>query len=286
MTTTPQWQQPSVPSPTPPPSRPWYRKKRVLIPAGLLVLAGVGSAISDPGETATPSAAPISTSTGSASAEASVTATPTPPSTPSTHTTSAPASSSAAPAPETETPVVDPYSERFGTFATIDQSGSGDSVIQLPAEAEAALITSSHQGSANFVLQTLDGSNQMSELLVNQIGTYSGTVPYGLTGSESGMLQITADGAWTVTISPIASAPLASAQMSGTGDAVYRYEGEAAVAAFTHDGSANFVVQQSDGSWPSLLINEIGAYEGSVPVMAGPSLLVITADGSWTVTTS
>ena len=159
-------------------------------------------------------------------------------------------------------------------------------MIQLPAEAGAALVTATHQGSANFVLQTLDSSNQMSDLLVNVIGAYSGTVSYGLMGAESGMLQVTADGAWTVTIAPITSAPLATAQVSGTGDAVYKYEGATAVAAVTHDGTSNFALHQSDGTWPNLLINEIGAYEGSVPLMSGPSLLLIKADGAWTIATS
>ncbi len=48
----------------------------------------------------------------------------------------------------------------------------------------------------------------------------------------------------------------------------------------------NFVLQQTDGTWPNLLINEIGAYQGSVPFMAGPSLLLIKADGAWTIATS
>ena len=156
----------------------------------------------------------------------------------------------------------------------------------MPAEAEAALVTATHQGNSNFVLQTLDATNQMSDLLVNEIGSYSGVVSYGLMGAESAMLQITADGAWTVQIDPITAAPLAPAQLSGTGDAVYKYEGSAAVAQITHAGSSNFAVHQTDGTWPNLLINEIGAYQGSVPFMAGPSLLLIKADGAWTIATS
>ena len=282
MTTTPQWQPPFGPAAPQQAVRPWYRKKRIMIPAGLLVLAGLGGAFSDPAETAQPATPASSSAPAATSAQASPTAS----AAPSSQAASAPASSAAPPTEESSAPVIDPYAERFGTFATITQSGSGDSVIQLPTEADAALVTATHEGSSNFVLQTLDGSNQMSDLLVNEIGAYTGTVSYGLTGSESGMLQITADGAWTVTIAPIATAPVASAQLSGAGDAVYRYEGATAVAAVSHDGSSNFVLHQSDGAWPDLLINEIGAYQGSVPLMAGPSLLLITADGAWTIATS
>ena len=32
-----------------------------------------------------------------------------------------------------------------------------------------------------------------------------------------------------------------------------------------------------------LLVNEIGAYSGTVPLSAGPSILTVTADGAWTL---
>ena len=56
------------------------------------------------------------------------------------------------------------------------------------------------------------------------------------------------------------------------------------VEAISNKGGGNFVVMQSDGTWPDLLINEIGTYNGTVPLSSGPSLLLITADGKWTMT--
>jgi hypothetical protein len=50
---------------------------------------------------------------------------------------------------------------------------------------------------------------------------------------------------------------------------------------FTHTGSSNFVVE-GVGNGDGLLVNEIGKYSGVVPVTDGPSVIVITADGSWT----
>ncbi|WP_104178400.1 hypothetical protein [Cryobacterium sp. Y50] len=32
-----------------------------------------------------------------------------------------------------------------------------------------------------------------------------------------------------------------------------------------------------------LLVNEIGAYSGTVPLSSGPSAIVVTADGNWTL---
>ena len=192
MTTTPQWQPPTGPAPTPS-VRPWYRKKRVLIPAGLVLLAGIGGALSEPADTAAPAAAPASTSASAATTEPAASSSA-PPS-----ASSAPASTAAAtPTEETTEPVVDPYTERFDTFTTITQSGTGDSVIPLPAEAEAALVTATHKGSSNFAVQTLDSSNQMDDLLINEIGAYQGSVPF-MAGPS--LLLITADGAWTIATS-------------------------------------------------------------------------------------
>lgn len=281
MSTSPQWQPGGPGSAAPPATRPWYRKKRILIPAGLILAVGMAGALSDPAETADPAAAPASSAT-----QATPSATPTKTSEAAVvPATSAPVDS---PTPTVEAeppaPAVDPYTERFGTFATVTESGTGDSVIKLPGEA--ALVTATHKGSSNFVIETLDASNQMHDLLVNEIGSYSGVVSYGLQTDGATMLKITADGAWSIQIAPIATAPVATSPLSGTGDAVYKYEGSAAVAAVTHSGASNFVLQQTDGTWPNLLINEIGTYQGSVPLLSGPSLLLITADGAWTIATS
>ena len=65
-------------------------------------------------------------------------------------------------------------------------------------------------------------------------------------------------------------------------------------ASFSHVGSGNFIVQlmKSDGSLSELLVNDIGAYSGTVAVkvqegaffglIPGVYALVIQADGSWT----
>ena len=54
------------------------------------------------------------------------------------------------------------------------------------------------------------------------------------------------------------------------------------VATFTHNGSSNFIVRVFPDD--ELLINEIGFYEGSRPLISdGPIFLDIDADGAWTV---
>ncbi|ACZ31158.1 hypothetical protein Xcel_2140 [Xylanimonas cellulosilytica DSM 15894] len=189
--------------------------------------------------------------------------------------------------PAVEEPAEDPADEladRYPVFDVVEQSGTGDSVIAVPAAA--GMVTMTHDGSANFAVVVLDAENASTgDLLANTIGAHSGTAAFGLSAisGDPANLQITADGNWTITIAPLASAP--ALPESGTGDGVFRHDGAAAVWALTHDGSANFaVLQYTDGLFDMpLLVNEIGAYSGTVPAKAGPSIVTITADGNWTL---
>ncbi|ANF30696.1 hypothetical protein A0130_02515 [Leifsonia xyli] len=201
------------------------------------------------------------------------------------------ATTPAAPSPEpskTQTPP-DPnaaYDKTFGTFAPVNQTGTGDSVIALPAGVKAGVVTASHQGSSNFVLTVLDASNQSTgDLLVNTIGNYAGVTAYGLNGlGGTGVnLQVKADGAWNITISPISAAPELGLPGGATGDQVYKYNGAAGNWTFTNQGQSNFVVIQYGGAMPNLAVNTIGAYSGKVPMFAGPTVITVKSDGAWTV---
>ena len=174
---------------------------------------------------------------------------------------------------------------KYGTFAQRTYSGTGDSVITLPAGAKAGIVSSATNGKSNFVIETLDSSNNMDELLVNEIGAVRKTDAYGLESwSAPRRLQITADGDWTITLRPISSA--GSLKGGHSGDGVFLYGGGSAVARFTNSGAHNFIVWQYDSSdWPSnLLINEIGRYSGSQPLHAGPSVVTVQSSGYWTAT--
>lgn len=173
----------------------------------------------------------------------------------------------------------------FGTFEPIVESGTGDNIVSLPAGATAAIVTSSHDGERNFAIVVLDAANTSTgDLLVNTIGAYSGTSAYGFNSfSEGTSLKITADGNWTVTISPVSTAPELAA--SGAGDAVYLYNGSASKLTATHTGERNFIVMEetSEAFSFGLLVNDIGPYSGTVPLSAGPSVISVGADGAWTL---
>lgn len=175
------------------------------------------------------------------------------------------------------------YEDEYGTFDVFESTGTADSVVRLPEGVEYAVVTATHSGSSNFSIQSLDASNGTSELLVNEIGPYSGVTALGFSGfgDVADKLQITADGTWEIVIAPVGSAPALPG--SGSGDGVFLYDGPAPIWQITHSGDSNFsVVQESPSALFGLLVNEIGSYDGSVTGVEGPSVMVISADGGWT----
>jgi hypothetical protein len=188
------------------------------------------------------------------------------------------------PAQETDT-VQSWADDTYGTFDTVTQSGTGDNLITLPEGAKAGIVTATHDGGSNFVINGLDASNASTgDLLVNTIGAYSGISVYGFNSfTDATTLEVKADGNWTITITPISTAPALVA--SGTGDGVYLFDGPAGKLTATHDGSSNFVVLEETGETFSLglLVNEIGTYSGTVPLSSGPSVISVQADGNWTL---
>lgn len=166
-----------------------------------------------------------------------------------------------------------------------DYAGFGDDVLTITKHgtgAQVAIIQ--HSGGSNFAVHTLDSTMDTNDLLVNEIGPYSGTVLFDTRDSdETTALKITAGGAWTVKLVPLTSVRSfdGSAPMTGHGDDVFAYTGAAKPATFTHDGSSNIAVK-SYGTRTNLLVNEIGAYTGTV--VWSPGFYTVTADGNWSAT--
>lgn len=196
--------------------------------------------------------------------------TPQPTNTPEPTNTSRPTDT---PAP-TATPVPPPE--------PVVLSGSGQQATEefyLPSTISVANFT--HNGSSNFVVKAYVDSGE--ELLVNEIGSYQGSRP--LVSSGPVMLDIRADGAWTVKIVPLGLA--ASSAFSGKGDAVSGIFDPPSRGAWeiSHDGSSNFVVKCHCVGGSGLVQNEIGAVSGSrvVTFGEGPCFWEVRADGNWSL---
>lgn len=170
---------------------------------------------------------------------------------------------------------------------SIVYEGSGDSVlpISLPDGAGVpAIATITHAGSRYFGVWALDSGMNQSELMVNTVGEYQGTVLFNSRSSvDTTSLEISADGAWTVTVHSVLSirgfdGPVAS----GVGDDVVIYRGGSGAASISHDGDNHFAIW-SYGERDDLIVNEIGQYTGTTRWTAGPSVVVVTADGNWSI---
>jgi uncharacterized protein YraI len=121
------------------------------------------------------------------------------------------------------------------------------------------------------------------DLLINTIGVYQGERP--LSGQEPVMLDIQADGAWTVEVRPVGVA--SSAEFSGAGDAVSAFFSPPPTSPWEirHNGQRNFIIYAHCAGGNDLVQNEIGPVSGSrvLSFPEGPCLWEVQADGTWSL---
>lgn len=164
-------------------------------------------------------------------------------------------------------------------------SGSGQQASsKFTLEDGFVVIKSTHNGGSNFAMELLDENANVVKLVTNEIGSYNGSQVFAI---DAGTYQynVTADGAWTIEMSQEIPDEVVSGSASGKGDTALFMDLEdgAQTFSFTHDGQSNFAVQANDSV---LLVNEIGAYEGSQVQRvddAGVYFFNIKADGNWTI---
>ncbi|MEN1974523.1 TM2 domain-containing protein [Cellulomonas sp. P4] len=185
-------------------------------------------------------------------------------------------------------PVVDVMGwalEGYGTYVPVQQSGTGDASITLPDGVFYGAVQVTYDGPGDFRLSVVDVDGSEAELLVEITGPYAGTLPLGLTAAtEPEALQVTAGGPWSLTISPVGQS--AALPASGHGDGVFLYDGPGGDVALSHAGTSGFLVFEQAGEQyaTALLADQVGAWSGTAPLSAGPSVVVVLADGDWTAT--
>lgn len=192
---------------------------------------------------------------------------------------------------ETPTPTIETITEPD----PIELSGHGPEATQtFELEEGLSIFTMEHNGNSNFIIWLMDGTTgQNIDMLVNEIGSFDGSTAIGITSDDEYLLNIKADGSWTVTIEQprqytTESAPIVlrdrgqkATQMIYLDSGLTRFE-------MVHDGSSNFIVwlMDAEGNKIDLLVNEIGDFEGSKAVGiygSGAYLLDVTADGDWEI---
>jgi hypothetical protein len=176
------------------------------------------------------------------------------------------------------------FTSKWGKFATQTYSGSGGEVIRLPKAIKAILLEADHDGEANFIVVARTARGSYNDLVFNEIGAYSGANAIGLESwdSKTRVLEVEADGNWTITLKPINKAK--KFQSEGFGSQVMKYTAGFKAWRLSHDGESNFIINQHCTSGSSkLVVNEIGAYSGRKTLTAGRCVLVVYADGAWSL---
>jgi hypothetical protein len=121
------------------------------------------------------------------------------------------------------------------------------------------------------------------DLLVNTIGNYDGRVSTIFGNDKDKYLEISSEGSWRVTFSPIIAMPELANNQVMTGDDVIALKSNALKLNIKNTGESNFVVRGITSDYKvDLLVNEIGNYEGTVP-NRDYKILVVESKGTWQI---
>jgi len=162
--------------------------------------------------------------------------------------------------------------------------GTGSDVIEnitFPSGVSKAIFN--YSGSRNFIVKLYDSSG--TTLLVNEIGKFSGEVP--VWGNGPFMMEIQANGSWTVNFEPIIKTY--SSSFSGSGYVVSGYfeVPSEKVWIFEHSGNSNFIVYMHTEGGSDLVVNKIGRVNDvlvlQIPDDATICIWEVRADGEWSI---
>lgn len=168
----------------------------------------------------------------------------------------------------------------------IPYSGTTDDVISVDILSGTKIIEFSCPTCQGNVIVWGLSVEGYPDLLVNEIGTYSGRVVLGLTDYSDVRyteIEVQARGAWQLAVTDTSTARQVWRTAAGVGDDVVNITAPGRVAAFSHHGSSNFmVVSRQPGEFADFVVNEIGTYWGR-KVMSTPSLVQVRSSGSWQI---
>jgi len=179
------------------------------------------------------------------------------------------------------TPILDP----------VLYTGTGDTVLKIerPGDKACLMHTEGNASSSHFAIVSYDANGERLELYVNTTDPYMGTRFLDVkNGDTTSMLEITADGPWSIELQPVAGLYLIErmlqppAKRSGIGDEVLLVNGSATTIVGTHEGRGNFIVL-AHGGRSKLVFNEIGNYNGMSLLPDGTVILEVRTEGQWII---
>jgi hypothetical protein len=177
---------------------------------------------------------------------------------------------------------------------TIKLHGKGRQASeQFALEPGLSIFEFTHNGTSNFIVKLLDENGKEIDTVVNQIGPFEGDYGFGYERGGRRLLDVTADGEWTVAIRqprPTQGESLpASLQGTGTHTTPFlKLDKGLAIFKMKHNGDNRFIVRlrDKDGKLLEQLVNTLGAFDGSKPISIeepGIYFLNVSADGDWSI---
>ena len=165
--------------------------------------------------------------------------------------------------------------------------GTGNRVpsIDIPGDKQGVLRIDM-DGPSNSIVWSLDSNFDFIDLLVNEIGAYTGGRPVN-TGSifddPVRFLDIDASGDWTIYVEPLAIARTYKGSISGNTDDVINL-GKTGITSFDYDGTSNFIVWAYElGGDTDLIVNEIGPWSGQEVISSSFDYIDVVGIGDWTI---
>lgn len=185
------------------------------------------------------------------------------------------------------TPLQRSMGAEHGTFAPRWHAGSGSATIDLSATLPTGIVRMTFADGGHHRVEALDASGAADELLLDQPGSYRGTVLFeGELTAPTRSLRITATGAWTIEVLDVRHAPEFGSSKSGTSDAVFLYGGDSSEVVAQYSGDDTFVaweLAQEQGVYDPYLVVEMGAGTQVGPIGPGPSILNVYATDDWSL---
>ena len=164
--------------------------------------------------------------------------------------------------------------------------GRGNKTVSLDLNDDYTHVAKiTHDGSSNFMVDSLTAGGSPVDLVVNEVGDYNGVRLLDAGREAPAKLKIRADGRWKITVMVADKAAKWSGKAAGKSDTILRVDPKdpEVRVRFTHKGRSNTTVVLY-GAEPGLLVNEIGRYSGEMSIPTGTEFIEITGDGTWTLT--
>ena len=176
----------------------------------------------------------------------------------------------------------------------ISLAGSGDSVVDFDLQGKPAIVHITGNATGHhFAVESYDNTGERLDLLVNTTDPYDGFRPIDWLDDEyTTRFQVTANGAWTIDIVPLAPIPETQRHIlsipgtyEGTDDdVIILAEGTPDLATIEGNAGGHHFAVTGWSNRRELLVNTVDPYEGTVILSSDTFALEIVAQGDWSVT--